>query len=196
MKEKYRQTEKELNAYASSKSKKTSKHVICMNVKDDSNFLSFFSENETPVISQEVADFIETSTNTLNPRDQLTLKIKSSCIDENEKVLYRKAIKEYYAEKYAATRQELKKNYFIAYSLALIGIFVLALAVFLEYRRESLIWSEVIDIVAWVFLWEAVDISFLQTRKLKMDRRRYISFAAMDIEFEDLRNDVNKGGIN
>lgn len=35
--------------------------------------------------------------------------------------------------------------------------------------------------------WEAVDISCLETRKLKIDRYKYIAYVAMDIEFEDIQ---------
>jgi hypothetical protein len=113
------------------------------------------------------------------------LKIKSNCIDQNEKILYRRAIKEYYTEKYAAVNRELKKNHLIAFVLGLLGVLVLAGAIVLDYFYESAIWAEVIDIVAWVFLWEAVDIAFLETRKLKLDRQKYIAYVMMNVEFED-----------
>jgi hypothetical protein len=34
-------------------------------------------------------------------------------------------------------------------------------------------------------LWEAVDIAFLETRKLKLDRQKYIAYVMMNVEFED-----------
>ena len=185
MNKNYRNIKKELDDYANSGIRKSSKHIVHMNVNDDSNFLSVFSASKSPVISQEVADFIEASTHAAKPTTQLTLKIQSSCIDDAEKTLYRQAIKEYYTEKYIAAKQELKKNYRIAYILGTLGVLVLALAVFLEYRHESVIWAEVIDIVAWVFLWEAVDVFCLETRKLKANSQRYISYVAMEVEFED-----------
>jgi preprotein translocase subunit SecF len=137
------------------------------------------------VISGEVAEFIEASTQTVKPREPLTLKIKSHCIDDGEKEIYRRAIRAYYTQKYISSRRELAQNRTIAILLALAGILVLALAFFVEYRHGSLIWAEVIDIVAWVFLWEAVDIAFLETRKLKLDRQKYIAYVMMNVEFED-----------
>ena len=66
---------------------KSGGRVVNMIVKDDTDFLSVFSESETPVISGEVAEFIENRTMTMPPKEQLTLKIHSDCIDENEKKL-------------------------------------------------------------------------------------------------------------
>ena len=158
-------------------------YVINMNVSDDSDFLSKFSTSETPVISREVAEFIEHSTPAIRKEEALTLKIKSDCIDETEKVIYRSAVKEYYKERYISNKRELMHDYVIAAILAVAGVLVLALAILVEYH--STIWSEVVDIVAWVFLWEAVYIAFLETRKHKLDNRKYIAYISMNIEYED-----------
>lgn len=70
--------------------------IINMTVKDDTDFLSVFSTGDTPVISSEVAEFLENSTQSIRPKEQLILKIHSDCIDDNEKKEYGRAIKEYY----------------------------------------------------------------------------------------------------
>ena len=59
--------------------------VIRMTVKDDSDFLSVYSVTDTPVISSEVAQFLEHSIQDLIHPKHLTLIIKSSCIDDTEK---------------------------------------------------------------------------------------------------------------
>lgn len=156
---------------------------IDMNVSDDSEFLSKFSTSETPVISREVADFIEQSTPTIRKDETLTLRIKSNCIDEKEKEIYPSAVREYYKERYISNKRELMRDYVIAAILALAGILVLALAIFVGHH--STIWSEVVDIVAWVFIWEAVYIAFLETRKLKLDNRKYIAYISMKVEYID-----------
>ncbi|MCD8325878.1 MAG: hypothetical protein LUC90_04080 [Lachnospiraceae bacterium] len=63
-----------------------------MTVKDDSDFLSVYSVTDTPVISSEVAQFLEHSIQDLMRPEHLTLIIKSNCIDDIEKELYRKGI--------------------------------------------------------------------------------------------------------
>lgn len=162
--------------------------VINMVVKDDENFLSVFSETETPVISNEVADFIETSAKAITPNKKLTLKIKSDCIDNQEKELYKKAIKEYYREKCVASSRELNKSNLIALFLTIAGIFVLALAFLLEQNMPISFWAELVDIVAWVFLWEAVDIFCFKTRMMRLQIKKYMSFTSMKIEYLPLKN--------
>lgn len=157
--------------------------IINMNVKDDTEFLSVFSESETPVIGSETAEFLESSTFSVSPHESLTLRIKSSCIDDGEKVVYEKAIKEYYKERYVANEKALKRFRILSLFLALIGVAILASAIFLEYQKGSLVWAEVVDIAAWVFLWEAVDIHFFKSREMKLKRKRYLSFISAKIEF-------------
>lgn len=158
--------------------------IINMIVKDDSGFLSPFSENESPSISSEVAEFLENETKTMLPRQLLTLRIKSNCIDDNEKVMYVKAINEYYTKTYIVNEKEIKKNNIISIILFSIGLIILTFAI----AFPNVIWSEVLDITAWVFLWETVDIMVFKNRYQKMQRYRYLSFLSMNIEYYDLND--------
>lgn len=157
--------------------------IINMNVKDDSSFLSIFSKNENPIISEEVANFIENSSLSIPLKQPITLRIQSNCIDDNEKETYKKAIKEYYTQKYIANEQEVKRNRLIVIGLTILGIIVLAFEIFFEYTFNNIIWSEVIDIFAWVLLWEAVDIGFFGSRTSRIKKLRYLSYLSMNIEY-------------
>lgn len=160
--------------------------VVNMTVEDDTDFLSVFSANTTPVISSDVSEFIENSTNWIAPKEELTLHIHSNCIDEQEKVIYENAIKEYYTQKYIVNEQELKRNRFLASLLFVAGIGVLAFEIIFDYVVGNIIWTEVIDIAAWVLLWEATDISIFQNRSLRLKKKRYLSYLSMKIEYSSL----------
>lgn len=181
----YKSVKRSIDETVRNRQKEESPYVINMTVSDDNSFLSVFSENDTPVISREVADFIEDSTPDIRKNETLTLRVKSSCIDEGEKELYRNAIKEYYTQRYIMGKRELMRDYIIAGILAVVGVLVLTLAIFLEYH--STIWSEVVDIIAWVFIWEAVYLAFLETRKLKYNNRKCIAYISMNIEYTDIK---------
>lgn len=157
--------------------------VVNMTVGDDSNFLSMFSVTAKPVISSEVAEFMEFSTQLLPPDTDITLRIHSNCIDEREQKIYSAAIKEFYCEQYIVTAKELKRNHISSALLALAGILCLVFMFFMEQYSINMVWSEAIDIVAWVFLWEAVDIHFFRNRKLTAQKIRYTIFANMNIEY-------------
>ena len=153
--------------------------VINMTVKDYSDFLSPYSERATAVISSDVAEFIENSTYATPPSEPLTLRIYSDEISDDKKEEYTSAIREYYAQKYTVTKKTYRFNVIALISLAVAGI----LALLLAFRVESHIWSEVIDIVAWVLIWEAVDIGVFKNRESNIQRKRYLSYMTMNIEF-------------
>ena len=157
--------------------------IIYMTVDDDSHFLSRFSAGDTPVISSEVAEFIEDTTCSVLPKTALTLKIHSACIDKREQEIYKRAIKEHYTEQYISVKRELKKNKLLSSMMALFGIVLLALAVFLGSFPDNSVWSETVNIIAWVFIWEAVHIAAFQNKELRVKKHRFLSFLAMKIEF-------------
>ena len=158
--------------------------IINMTVKDDSDFLSVYSQREAPFISSDVAEFIESSSHSLRPGQPLALHIHSDCIDDGEKEDYRVGIREYYSEKYIASKRELRFSLWAVILLALAGIGTLVLAFGIDHH----IWSEVIDIAAWVFLWEAVDIGVFKLREINLNRKRYLSYISMKVEYLPLNS--------
>ena len=157
--------------------------IIQMNVKDDANFLSEFSESATPVISTEVAEFIENETNAVPPNEDFTLQVYNDCIDDREEKVYSAAIKEYYMQKYIANEREIKRNRFAVLLLGIAGILVLAAELIFDYRVGNALWSSVIDIVAWVLLWEAADIGVLEDRVTAIKRKRFLAYLSMKTEY-------------
>ena len=167
--------------------------VIDMNINDDGDFLSVYSKSDIPVISCDVAEFIENEARPAKPGERFTLRIHSSCIDAAEKVIYDKAIRKYYEEKDAANERELRRNNVIALLLLAAGILVLAFAVFFNAKMETLVWSEVIDIVAWVLIWEAVDVMLFRNNELRVNKHRYRALSSMKIEYYDTgKNEKDK----
>lgn len=160
-----------------------SRVVINMTVKDDSDFLSVFSHNSDPVISADVADFIENGAEPFHHKECLTLRIHSNCIDEEEKKIYDSAIRNYYREKEIANTRSIKRNNAIVLLLLLFGIAVLGFSIFLEAVISSAVWPEIVDIFAWVLVWESADIGIFKNNELRIKRKRYYSFIKMRIEY-------------
>jgi len=157
--------------------------VIDMNVVDDSGFLCVYSRSDTPIISTDVAEFIEGASAALSPKENLTLKVHSNCIDQGERNIYEGAVRAYYSEKSIANSRELKKNNIIAIILLIFGVAVLAVSLFLSYSFSMQIGAEVIDIVAWVLIWEATDIAIFKNNELRIKKRRYAAYTEMKIVF-------------
>lgn len=162
--------------------------VIEMVVKNDDNFLSTFSNSITPVISEEVATFLENRVENIHSKNKINLKICSDCIDNEEQKLYDVAVKQYYQEKYISSKSEIKKYNLISLILVFFGLLVLSASIFIEYYFNRLLWAEAIDIVAWVLLWEATDIFIFKIASLRRKTNKYLMLYCMNIEYYNLNN--------
>lgn len=163
--------------------KKTDKAELFLNVSDDSEFLSKYSPVDKPLVSSEVAEFIENSARGFHPKASVKLTIIGSCVDETEKPVYTSAIKYYFSLKHAEVMRDIARKTIISLIFALIGIIALTVMIVYENHFGNAVWTECIDIFAWVFLWEAVDQYFIERNGLLMKMRRLESFVNMEVEY-------------
>lgn len=161
------------------------KRVININVSDDSDFLSPYSTDGKPLISGEVADFLNHSVKRLKVGEDARFVVQSSVIDDNEKIVYKRAIENYYLTEAAETKSQLKRNAWLSLIMFLIGALIFSVAIILEHAGIQLLWLDILDVAAWVFVWEAVDLFMLQRPALKSQLLKYYKIISADIIFVD-----------
>lgn len=157
--------------------------TIDMTVLNDSEFLSPYSATDTPVVSSDVAEFLEHGAEKFLPKQSIVLNIHSDCIDDEEKVIYDNAIRNYFGLKLSAQKNALKRNLLVSVIFTVIGILGLALMFVLDRLGVGGIWVEVVDIFAWVFLWEAVDQFFIERRSVIRNQKKYQAFTQLQINY-------------
>lgn len=160
--------------------------IINLTIYDDEEFLSSFSTDNEEVISEEVATYIENSASPINPIDPISITISSNKIGESKKERYTKAISNYYFNKLCDLYRELRHNTIISLLLALAGILVLVVQFLVAKVYDQAVLLEIINIVAWVFLWEACDQFFIERRKLRLKVYRYINITNCKLKFVPL----------
>ncbi len=165
--------------------KKKDTFNINMVVRDDDDFLSVFSTREAPVISSDVADFLQKSTPVPTRNSQLKLTIYSNCIDEDEQYVYKCAIKEYFRELYEATKQKIRYRYTVAVILAIIGAVLLGITYGISNFLNFSYIEEIMDIIACFFLWEAINQGALKSQELRLEKKKYVAFLKMHIKFKN-----------
>ncbi|MGN0814615.1 MAG: hypothetical protein ACI4MH_05235 [Candidatus Coproplasma sp.] len=161
------------------------KRVINLNVSDDSDFLSPYSTDGKPLISGEVASFLEHSVKRLKVNEDARLIVHSSCIDDNEKVVYKKAIENYYVTEAAEVKAQLKRNMLLSIIMLFIGAVIFSVAITLEHIGFTLLWLDILDVAAWVFVWESVDLFVLQRPALRTELLMYYKLISAEIIFKD-----------
>lgn len=162
--------------------------VINMTITDTSNFLSPYSKESKPVISSEVAEFLDNCTNQFHPKEKLCLNITCSFVTDKEKEIYTQAIKSYYSNKLVDLVRNKKRKNIFGIICSSIGVIALALMFISDSLNTSKIITEYINIFAWVFIWEAVDILFVEGGSFRFKILRLESLINMKITYIEKEN--------
>lgn len=163
-------------------------YSINMTVRDDTDFLSPYSPTDEPVVSGEVAEFFENGAAKFLPKQKIELNVYSGCIDDGEKIVYENAIRNFFNLKLSGTELSLKRNLIVSVVFTVIGIVGLVAMLLFDKFFDNAIWTEIVDIFAWVFVWEAVDQFFIERRKILRDRRKYKAFTEIRINYHPVKN--------
>lgn len=163
--------------------------IYKIRIRDDDEFLSSYSKGERCVISEDAAAFIERGLEPVSYNEQLILRISSNVITDDEEKEYTEAIHNYYSDRYESSRLEKRKLIVIAAIMAIVGVIALSVMIALEVADYNAVFTEAIDIFAWVFMWEAVDIFFLQCTLLYFKQKRYLALSDAKIEYFKLNEE-------
>lgn len=164
------------------------REVIRMQVRDDSNFLSMYSPKDEVVISSEVSDFLDHAIKSKRLNNNLHIIISSNVIDENEKVEYQRGIKNYYRLRILDIHRRLRTNLITSISMMIVAVFIFVTYITLDLLNSNYIVLQFIDIAAWVFVWEAVDLICLERRRLKYEQLRDCSLYDAKVSYETLQD--------
>ena len=164
---------------------------INLTVRDDSQILSPYSEPGKPVISGELADYLENVASGYLPAQPLSINFYSDCIDDGEKPVYDKGLRNYFSFKAAETRRDMMQKTFMALIFTLIGVIGLTVMFVLSAHGLGEVLTECLDIFAWVFLWEAVDQFFIERKGVARKCRRFENFVNANISFHRLNAAAN-----
>ena len=160
---KYSKLKKELLQNKNCPTMSTNDNTIHISVDDISQVISPYSEDNRPVINNEFAEFLNNSVKDISIKQNITLEITSKNCDHET---ISSAIKSYYYNEFVDSQRKLKFNLFASLSTLIIGLLALALSLLQNVVSYSLL-AGVIDIFAWVFVWEAVDLFFFRRAELK-----------------------------
>lgn len=96
--------------------------------------------------------------------DKVTVNIHTDNIDGDT---VRQSIINYVKDSYRDAVKSIKRNTFISITMTAMGIAFLAVLFALNYFFDNVYVNTVLEIAAWVFIWEAVDCFFLERPKIK-----------------------------
>ena len=173
---------------------------IDMRIHDFSTFLSPYSSRNDYVISQDAANFLESRLENLFKLQEARLYITSPSLNDDDKECYEKAIRAYFAHQVIVLKHKLFVNFWTGIGLIILSAIVFVLMVLFNIGKKNEIASEMIDVVATVFMWEAVQNLYFNRKELRNQEKSAKMGLNMEIvwieenSLED--NPTNKGKEN
>lgn len=167
------------------------RRVIRLHINDADTFLSPLSIEGVPVISDETAYLLNfyLLNMTLEDYEEIVFVISGRDFSDLEKNIYRKAIKNYYQEEFIDTQDQIRENLrsvlWMLFVGSLILVFKFLLWWFIPAVRSINVGLEFIDIVAWVFIWEAVVLLFRERPKLQEKQIQNMEILEAKFYFKD-----------
>ncbi len=159
--------------------------VINVTVNNDDGFLSPFCNENKPTLSAETASFLEHDLKNVKPKERVKIVIKSRVIDGEEKKIYSQAVKNYYLTKAQDVRTELKRNAVLSLIMLFIGIVIFSAIIILTAINQNALVLNVLDVVAWVFIWEAVDLFAFKRAELNSEQLLNLKLLNTEITFAE-----------
>jgi hypothetical protein len=110
------------------------------------------------LLNNNIYDFIEDTYAFAKPGIDLSVSFKfPATMSEQEKSKIKQLYHSHYAIKYKALKQDMRKERIIAWIFMFIGVVLLSLDIAFKVQEPDSVATEVLDIFAWVFIWQAGD---------------------------------------
>lgn len=146
--------------YTNSLIKEDNRAHIEMDIFDKDDIFSNYNVNE---LDPAFLEYIDSKVRFIKKESPISIDIKCDNLTDDEKDLIRKNLHNSYALKFESERKKIKNNRKISAVLFFFGLLVMCVYITISHFSKIAVLSEVISIISWVFIWEAVDLFFFQT---------------------------------
>ena len=139
--------------------------VINIKAENKAQIFSKYSYDANDKLNPELSNYIIEKTNRLNPKKDLKLNFYVN--EEISQQEVKTIINNHFKEDYLEYKTDFKKALAVISIFLLLGVVALITLTIMNYLFNNFYFNIILEIVAWVFVWEAVDITFFRIPKLK-----------------------------
>lgn len=156
--------------------------IIDVGAENYEDIFSYYDLNNTNVLDSEFEEFLDAKADSIPLSQELALHFHVRGVTEEKCEEIDRAIKDNYKRRLKAINRKLHRNsMFTLYMLFLSLISFLIYIPLVVYDVHFAI-IEFVDIILWVFVWEAADNYFLTRRELQQERLKKYRFIRADID--------------
>lgn len=144
--------------------------IIQIGLKNVEDFFNPYSYKDYELVNTELLDFIYTNEKTIPISESITLEINAECpVNKDDQQRIKETLKRQHAEDVIVVNKKLKQNFLGGIINFLLGVLILAGTLFLENNEffMSNVLINTLMIIAWVFVWKAIEQLFIERVRLK-----------------------------
>ena len=116
-------------------------------------------------LNSEFSEYIFDKAKDAPIKDRIKIKIHTETdLDANE---VQQTLKSHCKSEYKESKKQVKRLVLISAIMTILGILALTALILINHFTDNIYITSIIEIAAWVFIWEAVDFFFLQRPVVK-----------------------------
>lgn len=161
--------------------------IIRLNVDDADSILAKYNDDGQEIISSDMADFVNNLAKSVPIEKDIVLDIKCGNYSADKESRYKKAIVNYYLNEFADKDSKIKNNSKVSLLLFIVGIIGFVGLYLLRLFDVYWLIQDIVEVASWVFLWETVDVFFLNRGILKWKQKRDLKIIFADIKIRELK---------
>ena len=139
-------------------------NVIDVKIESKEQIFSAYSYSGDK-LNTEFSEYISDKAKSVSIKEQVKIRIHTK--DDIEVADVEQSVKSHFQAEYKEHKKEVNRLAVISFIMMLLGIIALTTLILVEYFTYNIYITSIAEIAAWVFVWEAVDIFFLQRAALK-----------------------------
>ena len=160
--------------------------LITVKAMEEAQIFSSYDFDCNEKLNEELAEYLWDKARFVPVKDDIRIKMyvgEKVNIKEVQNAIHNKFRKEY-----VETKLEKKHNCLFSFAMFVVGLLALAVLVlsYAYFKNEYV--DLIVEIVAWVFMWEAVDAFFLERSKLNRKQMTLLKLCVCDIEIVKAKN--------
>ena len=158
--------------------------IVDIKIKDKSEVISPFVIDGQEIINAEFANLIDNTMKSIPPTQNININIDCEKLTDKDKSSFALAIKNYYKNSTLDSQRKMDNNTKILLLMLALSITSLAALFLVNFFSVNWLVIEIVDIVAWVFIWESIDLLVFQRSLVRYEKLRYLSLYNCHITYK------------
>jgi len=174
----------EIEYSSESKVNKDNEAVICINAKDKTDIISKYSVDTDLTINSELSDYLKENADEIPIKHPLSIKIdteKELTVEDKSKV--KLALRNHFTKKVSDVNEKLYENEVECYTMVFLSFIFLLAYVLCKIHLPIEILSEILLIIAWVFVWRMTESIVFVRKEMRREAIKYYRLLTARIEF-------------